>query len=85
MRMAYEGRDITSYFHRVEIYNTAEAAYHISPEIYYNLLAVKSCSLSGVRTNFIMELRLLKESISVYKKTETASLRNLSGCGYRLL
>ncbi len=44
------------------------AAYNISPEIYYNLLAVKSCSLSGVRTNFIMELRLLKESISVYKK-----------------
>ena len=52
----------------MEIYNTAEAAYHISPEIYYNLLAVKSCSLSGVRTNFIMELRLLKGSISVYKK-----------------
>ena len=61
------------------------AAYNISPEIYYNLRAVKSCSLSGVRTNFIMELRLLKGSISVYKKTETASLRNLSGCGCRLL
>ena len=53
MPQAYE--NIASYFPGVEIYNTAEAVYHISPEIYYTLLAGKSCSLSGAWTSFSMQ------------------------------
>lgn len=49
MPMAYEGTDIILYFHEVKIYNTAQAVYNISPEVYHYLLAHKNCSLSDVR------------------------------------
>ena len=65
--------------------NTAQAVYHVSPEIYYNLLTGKSCSLPNVGTHLSIQplwnFPFLKGSIpvcSVYKKPETISLRNVS-------
>lgn len=72
-------------FSRSGIYNTAQAVYHVSPEIYYNLLAGKSCSLPNAGTHLSIQplwnFPFLKGSIpvcSVYKKPESISLRNVS-------